>query len=260
MKAIITAFLIIISFGFGLMDISNKGIKKSSSDLIFNSGEELVYTLRYGPVHGGNATLSLNLTEYNNKEVFHARVHAKTLGLTDKIFDVEDIYESYFDTESCLPYKAIRNISEGGYKFYNEVYFAHDKGMLTSQKSGEYDVPSDILDVVSSLYYLRKMNLDTLKNGDVIPITTFFGDEIFPFPLRYKGIEKVKTRLGKFNCHRFDPVVEAGRVFKSEDDMTIWLSADENLVPIRIKLDMIVGSVKCDLVKHKNLPSDLHTI
>ena len=240
--------------------MNKKVIDNNSSEIIFNSGEELFYTLRYGPVHGGNATLSLNLTEYNNNEVFHALVHAKTVGLTDKIFDVEDIYESYFDTETCLPYKAIRNISEGGYKFYNEVFFAHDKGMLRSQKSGEYEVPSDILDVVSSFYYLRKMNLDTLKNGDVIPITTFFGDEIFPFPLRYRGIEKIKTKLGKFKCHRFDPVVEAGRVFKTEDDMTMWLSADKNIVPIRIKLDMIVGSVKCDLVKYKNLPSELSSI
>ena len=46
----------------------------------------------------------------------------------------------------------------------------------------------------------------------------------------------------------------------TEDDMTMWLSADKNMVPIRIKLDMIVGSVKCDLVKHKNLPSDLSSI
>ena len=99
-----------------------------------------------------------------------------------------------------------------------------------------------------------------LKNGDVIPITTFFGDEIFPFPLRYKGIETVKTKLGKHKCYRFDPVVEVGRIFESEDDMTIWISADDNMVPIRVKFDMILGSVKCDLVKYKNLPSDLHSI
>lgn len=260
MKATFYAFLIVLSFGFGLRDINNRDLERSDTEIFFNNGEELIYSLRYGPIHGGVATLSLNLTDYNNNEVFHARVHARTVGLTDKLFDVEDIYESYFDIKSGLPYKAIRDISEDGYKFYNEVYFAHDKGLLTSQKSGEYEVPSDILDVVSSLYYLRKMNLDTLKNGDVIPIITFFGDEIFPFPLRYRGIEKVKTKLGKFKCHRFDPVVEAGRVFKTEDDMIMWLSADENMVPIRIKLDMIVGSVKCDLVKHKNLPSELRSI
>ncbi|MGD2033742.1 MAG: DUF3108 domain-containing protein [Bacteroidales bacterium] len=226
----------------------------------FKEGEELEYTLKYGLIHGGDAKMSLNLVDYQDKKVYHARMHAKSAGITDKLFRVEDIYESYFDTGTCLPYKAVRNISEGGYKFYNEVYFSHSEGKLVSRKSGEYDVPPDILDVVSSLYYLRKKNLDTLKNGDVIPITTFFGDEIFPFPLRYKGIETVKTKLGKYKCHRFDPVVETGRIFNSEDDMTVWISADENMVPIRVKFDMIVGSLKCDLTKFKNLSSDLRRI
>ncbi len=245
-----------VLLSFDLEDLNHKNIEESDNKR-FKSGEELVYSLKYGLIHGGNATLTLNLTEYDTNQVYHARAYAKSTGITDKLFKVEDVYESYFDPVTCLPYKSIRNISEGGYKFYNEVYFAHKDNKLVSQKSGEYIVPSDIFDVVSSLYYLRQLNPDTLKKGDVIPIVAFFGDEIFPFPLRYKGKETVRTKLGKFLCYRFDPVVEVGRIFKTEDDMTIWISADQNMVPIRIRFDMIVGAIKCDLVAYKNLTSDL---
>ena len=54
--------------------------------------------------------------------------------------------------------------------------------------------------------------------------------------------------MGKFKCLKFVPVVEPGRIFKNKDDMTFWLSDDDNKVPIRVKFDMIVGSFKCDLV------------
>ncbi len=260
MKWGLYTFLIIVSLGFGLKESHDGNIKNSDDKESFKSGEELIYTLKYGLIHGGDATLSLNTADYNSKQVYHARAHAKSAGITDKLFKIEDVYESYFDTKTCLPYKAIRNISEGGYKYYNEVRFSHNDSILVSQKSGVYKVPSNILDVVSSLYYLRNIRPDTLKKGDVIPITTFFGDEIFPFPLRYRGIETVKTKLGKFRCYRFDPVVEVGRMFESEDDMTMWISADQNMVPIRVKFDMIVGSVKCDLAKYKNLAAELRSI
>jgi hypothetical protein len=52
-------------------------------------------------------------------------------------------------------------------------------------------------------------------------VVTFWDDEIYPFHLRYKGKEVIKTKYGKIRCHRFDPIVEPGRVFKSEDDMSL---------------------------------------
>ena len=35
--------------------------------------------------------------------------------------------------------------------------------------------------------------------------------------------------------------------------MTIWFSDDANRVPIRGKLDLIVGSVKIDLIQYEGL-------
>ena len=237
------------------------GAKDTSPKKVsFVHGEELMYSMRYGPIHGGNASIQLSMTSLDNKPVFHAKAEAKSVGITDMLFKIEDIYESYFDPVSCLPYKAIRNVSEGSYKYYNEVFFDRDKNLAVSQKSGKISVPKGILDMVSSLYYLRNLKLDTLRKGDTINITTYFGDEIFPFPLRYRGKENVKTSLGKYHCYRFDPVVEVGRIFDSPDDMSVWISADDNCVPIRVKFDLIVGSVYCDLVGYKNLAYDLKTV
>ncbi|MBN2350839.1 MAG: DUF3108 domain-containing protein [Bacteroidales bacterium] len=226
----------------------------------YKAGEVLTYSMRYGPIHGGDAVLTLTQTVFKNKEVYHAKVLAKTVGITDKIFNVKDIYESVFDPVSGLPYKSVRDIREGGYTYYNEVYFYHSEKKVFSKKSGYFEVPEDILDMVSSLYYIRDLDFSKIKKGDVIEVVTFFGDEIFPFVLRFNGTETIKTSLGKFVCYRIDPVVETGRVFKSEDDMTMWFTADENLVPIRVKFNLIVGSVKCDLEKYENLKFNLQKV
>ncbi len=54
-------------------------------------------------------------------------------------------------------------------------------------------------------------------------------------------------------CMKFMPVVITGRVFKTKDDMTIWFSNDANLVPIRVRFEIFVGSVYCDLIEYKGL-------
>jgi hypothetical protein len=82
---------------------------------------------------------------------------------------------------------------------------------------------------------------------------TYFTDEKFPLIVRFKGVEKVKTKLGEIECLKFMPVVLTGRVFKSKDDMTVWFSNDKNFVPIRIRFELFVGSVYCDLIDYKGL-------
>ncbi len=223
----------------------------------FGNGEKLTYSLKYGFLHGGNATIYLKKTKYHKRTVFYAKAEAKSVGMTDKLFKIRDVYESYFDTGTCLPYKSVRNINEGGYHVYSDVYFKRYDSTVYTKETGLVKVPHDILDMVSALYYLRSLDLKNMKKGERIEIKTFFDNEIFPFPLRYKGTEVIKTKMGKYKCYRFDPVVEPGRIFESEDDMSVWISADENKVPIRVQFDLIVGSVKCDLSKYYGLTHKL---
>ncbi len=225
------------------------------------TGEKLTFALKYGPIHGGDAEIELRQARLNDKTVFHAKVTAKTVGVTEKLYSIKDIFESYFDINSSLPYKAIRNVKEGNYRSYCELIFHHkDTTVYSSKTDSLYKVIPNILDILSSLYYLRSYNPVYFKTGDIIPVVTFWDDEIFPFYLRYKGTEIVKTKYGKMKCHRFDPVVEPGRVFKSEDDLTVWFSADKNFIPVKAKFELIVGTLKCELEQYTNLRYSLTII
>jgi len=227
----------------------------------FQDGEKLVYVARFGFIHAGEATFSLTEESFEGENVFHAKALANTIGLADRIYKVRDIYESYFDANNGLPYLAIRNISEGSYRYYNEVRYNHQKDIVISQKSGEHEVPDNMKDMLSAFYFFREAMLDDIEAiGDDIVFDTYFADEIFPLKMRYAGDEVIKTKLGRFNAMKFSPVVEPGRIFDSEDDVTIWISKDKNFVPLQIRIDLIIGSIKCDLTSYSGLKYPLKKI
>ena len=65
--------------------------------------------------------------------------------------------------------------------------------------------------------------------------------------IKYLGKEIVNSDLGKINCLKFCPVIQKGRVFKREEDLTLWVSDDMNHVPIRLQGEILFGSIKMDI-------------
>jgi hypothetical protein len=52
---------------------------------------------------------------------------------------------------------------------------------------------------------------------------------------------------------KFKPLVQEGRVFREKDAMTIWVSKDDNKVPLLIKSELLVGSIKAELIQYEGL-------
>jgi hypothetical protein len=220
----------------------------------FKAGEKLSYTVKFGPITGGTASLVLKQVTYDNVTLYHSVAQGKTIGIAEKLYSVKDVFESFFDTKTGLPHKLVRDVKEGNYRKHEEAFFDRNKNTAYSMRLDTViQVPPEILDMVSLLYFIRGLNWTLIKPGDVIKTITYFDDEIYPFEIRYKGKEVIKTKFGKIRCHRFDPVVEPGRMFDSEDDMQIWLSDDRNVVPVKVRFDLLVGSLRIELDEYSNL-------
>jgi hypothetical protein len=223
-------------------------------------GEKVTYTIQYGFITAGNAVLELKNDTINGREVWHSRLAARTTGMAEALFKVLDIYESYIDPLTELPVKSIRNVREGRYKRYNVVLFDHktrtDSSILNSDLTGIHIAPPRIHDILSCFYYFRNHILpaDTnLKKGEITTIMSWFCDELYPIRLRYIGMDEVKTKAGKIMCYKFNPVTETGRLFKTEEDVSFWFSADKNFLPVKIRFDIFVGSFTCELLNYEGL-------
>ena len=219
----------------------------------FISGERLKFIIYYGPITGGTMVSEVQEKEFEGKRLYYARMLAKTAGLADKLYKVRDEYISYFDPTTILPYKSIRNISEGRYKKYDHVYYYNSEYFVKNNDDKTFPVPSDIRDILAAVYFIRNIDFTGMKKGEIFRINTFFDNELFPFDIRYMGNEKVKIKLGEYSCIKLVPYVETGRVFENEDDVTIYLSNDANRVPIRVEFILKIGSVKVDLIEYSGL-------
>lgn len=233
----------------------------------FQEGEWLKFRLHYGILNASYATLHLTSDIVKGVPVYHVVGKGKTTGFASLFFKVDDTYESYFGKEDGKPYKFIRKIDEGGYTKDVEITFDHDRdvAILNDKKNNKkinFTLNEEIQDLLSAFYYLRN-NYDPkeLRIGKSIELKMLYDDDgIFPFRLKYLGKEVVKTKFGKVECLKFRPYVQSGRVFKEQESLTLWVSNDLNRIPIRVKADLAVGSIKADLDGYNGLKNQFRII
>lgn len=222
----------------------------------FVAGESVTFSIYYTwlgvYVWGGDANFNVGLEHMNGRPVYHCVGEGKTNSFFDGVFRVRDRYQSYFDTLSLRPVKFIRDVDEGGYKYYENVSFNDIANTATTTK-GLYKVPPCVQDVLSAIYYARNINFDAYHAGDKIPFNMFLDDQTYNLYLRYLGKETVKTRYGKFRAIKFKPLLIKGTIFQGGEGMTVWVSDDPNHVPLRIESPIAVGSIKVDMTKYRNL-------
>jgi len=226
----------------------------------YQPGERVNYIVHYGAINGGEATLDIVKDTTFGRELWHAKMDARTTGIADALFRVRDIYEVYMDPATELPVRSIRNISEGRYKRYNVVLFDHatrkDSAILTSDLTGVHITRQGIHDILTCFYWFRNHvlpDMENVKKGEVIEILTWFTDELYPVRMKYIGVEDVKTRIGKIRCYKFNPVTETGRLFKTEEDVSFWFSADKNFLPVKIRFDIFVGAFMIEVASYEGL-------
>jgi len=242
------------------LDQDSKGYSKKFRALkipnnAFKKGEVLKYEMRYGFVTGAELTATLTDTVMRGQPVLHSYCLAKTVGLANSLFGLRDVYESYFDPETNLPLKAIRNLKEGRYRFYNDVDFYHDIDSAYSKRSKKFKkIPHGVMDLVAAFYYSRRVTFNDIGAvGDTVRFQTWFDDRIFELKVVYRGFENVKTEVGKIRCMKFNPIVEKGVVQDVDKGVSFWVSVDKNYIPIRAEMQMMIGAFRCDLVSYKNL-------
>ncbi len=225
----------------------------------FDSGEWFKFRIHYGVFTASYATLEVKDDVINNKPVHHVVGTGKSTGLLSMFFKVEDYYETYIDKKEVKPYRFIRKINEGGHTKDIEINFDHNQSeaLVFNKKHNtkkSFPIKSNVQDMMSSFYYLRNnINTNSLKKGDEQYVNMFFDNENYRFKLKFLGREIIKTKMGKIACLKFRPYVQADRIFKEEESMTVWVSDDDNRMPVRIKADILVGSIKADLDAFKGL-------
>jgi len=246
----------------GVEDVTSQDNFVSANNTSFKPGEKLTYRLSYGILDAGEAVLTVDKTtkKVRGRELWKVRGTGRTISAFEWFYKVNDVYESYVDANGMFPWMFVRRVNEGGYIINQDYTFYQHKKVVDNGEGKKFGVPSNVQDMISAFYYARTLDYDNAKNGDVFTVNVFLDDELYPAKIRYKGKQIVKTRKGKIMCHKFAPVVQEGRIFKTEKDLTIWITDDANKIPIVAKAKIKIGSLKMHLVNYENLVEPLKFI
>jgi hypothetical protein len=233
-------------------------LNAQDNERAFKSGEFLKYKIQYGLLNAGFATVELRDHIEGQDSLIRATGKGWTTGMVGFLFSVEDLYESYFSEDPFRPKHFVRKINEGGYTQDKEIFFdykTHYAKVINHKKKTETShlIQNNIQDMMSSFYYMRSLDFSNLQQNDSIAITMFFDGEMHPFRLIIMDREPIKTKFGIINTIKIRPIVQKGRVFQDEENVTLWISDDENKIPVKIKASLLVGSAKAELFEYRGL-------
>ena len=228
----------------------------------FTVGEELTYRLHYGLLDAGEATLSVQ--NYDKKvrgrSLYRIVGKGESKGAFNWFFKVDDRYETYVDQEGIFPWVFVRRVNEGGYKLSQDYLFHQHKQEVTTEKGNTHSVPVGVQDMLSAFYYARTIDFTNAAIGDTFTVECFLDEELYPLKIKFAGREEKKTKTGRYNCLIFNPIVQKGRIFKKEEDLQVWITDDENKIPVLVKANILVGSIKMELTDHKGVANPLNLV
>lgn len=208
-------------------------------------------------VNAGTANFKTTEETWNGANVYHTVGTGWTNSKYDWIFKVRDRYESYYDRQTMLPLKFIRNVNEGKYQRSQTAVFDHAASSVLTQENKSITVPKCSFDIISALFNIRSVNFDGLAVNSKVIFDMYLDNEVYHMYFKYLGKETVETKLGTFKAIKVKPLLIKGNAFKGGEKMTAWISDDPNHIPVRIESDLSVGSIKVDLMQYSTLRSPL---
>lgn len=222
----------------------------------FRDGEKLTFRVYYNMgfvwINAGNVHFNINVEDLSGRKTYHISGAGKTAKSYEWVYKVRDKYDTYIDKETMLPVRFVRHVSEGGFKIDQDVTMNHSKGKAVSAGK-EYSIPKCTQDVLSAIYFARNINYNKYSPGDKIPFDMFLDDKVYSLYIKYVGKETIVTKMGTYNAIKIVPLLIEGTIFKGGEKMTVWVTDDENHLPLRVESPILVGSIKVDLLDFENL-------
>ncbi len=225
-------------------------IGNNTKNNAFTYGEKLNYKISYGLIEAGHVQLNVKKTskKFQNRNVYHIIGLGSSSKTFDWFFKIRDRYESYVDYEKLVPLLFIRDVNEGGYVIKQTYEFDHKKRVVNTEK-GSFSIKKNIQDMLSCFYFARTLDLNNLKKGDILTFNAFVDEESYPLKVKFLGKEIIKIKSGKFKALKFCPIVQTGRIFKTEESLSVWISDDYNKTPLLVKANILFGALRMEMIK-----------
>lgn len=226
----------------------------------FYEGETLTFTVKYGIISAGEASLQTKSSVYQGSPVWHLSTKAKTYSFFDKIYKVRDTVESWWDKNNLQPYKFSKNLQEGHYRQHRVHIYDHSSLSSTYKKwnfknqvfeNSEMEIPAGTQDILSAFYLARTKNLQV---GKPIIVNITADGRNMPTEILVHRKEQQKTIFGNIECLVIEPKLKGEAIFKQSGRILIWVTNDEYKIPVRLESKITIGSFVATLKSAEQVP------
>ncbi|HNV92996.1 MAG TPA: DUF3108 domain-containing protein [Candidatus Cloacimonas sp.] len=226
----------------------------------FRDGEKLTFTVKYGIVSAGEASLQARSSVYQGSPVWYLSTTAKTYPFFDKVYKVRDRVESWWDKDTLLPYKFSKNLQEGNYRQHRVHIYNHQEKSSTYQKwsfkksvfeNTEMVIPEGTQDILSAFYLMRTKKLEV---GKSVMVNITADGRNMPTEVVVHRKEKQKTIFGNVECLVIEPKLKGEAIFKQSGRILIWLTNDDYKIPVRLESKITIGSFVATLTSAQQVP------
>ncbi len=219
-------------------------------------GETLEYEIKWGMVSVGKAQMTVpKLVEISSSPCYYIVSSAKSSSFVDTFYKVRDLNESWLDASLLISMGYSKKIREGGFLRDEWTVFDNknlsfkgqkiNKNNIAAEQSGQLSGP--VQDILSSLYFTRTQKLETGKDI-ILDVNT---QKNWPLVIKVYKKERVKTPAGEFECYVVEPKIREEGIFVAKGKkLMIWLTADEERIPVLMKAEVFIGHVSARLVRH----------
>ena len=252
-KIVIASLLSLFLLSFSI--VGNSPVR-TVENRAYKAGEVLNYRIHYGVISAGVVSMEVGTKVIDGKTTYHLKVEGETLKSFDWAYKVRDKFESWIDITSQLPIRYSKVVRENKYFDEDIAIYNHSEKWLRNPK-GKLNITQYTQDLPSAIYYLRTIDYSKDVVGSQHYFDVYLDNKVYKLSLKYDGKETLKTDIGTIKCIKLKPQLIVDRVFKESDAMTIWVSDDENKIPIRISSEIYVGSIKVDITKTQNLKNPM---
>ena len=222
----------------------------------FSGGERLQYVVKWGLVTAGYSTLCIDgLEPVSGRPAYHIVSEARSGGMVSALYKVEDHNEAWLDKGAMVSVRYEKRINEGKYRIEESTLIDQPKRRFHLQsyrldkniyEQKEGNLPPNVLDVLSSLYYVRVLPLEI---GQSYTMDVLSGDKVYPLDVKVKKRETIKVPAGKFDTFLVEPLLRAPGIFIAKGKkLEVWITADGRRLPVRMRTEVFIGHVSAELL------------
>ncbi|NIS60768.1 MAG: DUF3108 domain-containing protein [Proteobacteria bacterium] len=184
------------------------------------------------------------------KKVYVARARVGTTGVTHWLFRMHNQFDSWVDARNLGPLRYVKEIHQkgifSGEKHYRSVLtFSRGDNRVVVDGKKEVTIPPGTQDPLSFFvkYYLQ----EEIEPGDEIRMSIYDGIKLrgVTFSARGESIETEWCGLVEVIC--LESKVPFSSLGEREGIIKIWFTRDERKVPVRIGLELPIGTVTFEL-------------